>query len=167
MARLRHKLTLPPEASHMEPIVRYRVIYGDTDRMGFVYHGTYPRFLEQTRVEFLRTIGCNYADVEAGGHGFPLINMALTYHSPAKFDDLLTVSIGLAELTSTRLRFAYHVYLEPGDRPGLNKRLDILRGSTWHCCIRLSDGHPARCPEPVLTLLQDKCRRMLETVAAS
>ncbi len=161
MARLKHNLTLPPDAPHMQPVVRYRVIYGDTDRMGYVYHGTYARFLEQTRVEFLRTIGCNYAEVEAGGHGFPLINMALAYRSPAKFDDLLTISIGLAELTSTRLRFCYRITIEPGDRPGLQTQLEILRGSTWHCCIRLPDGHPARCPEPVFSLLTAKCQQML------
>ena len=37
---------------------KIRVIYGDTDRMGVVYHATYLRYLEHARVEFIRSRLC-------------------------------------------------------------------------------------------------------------
>ena len=69
------RMTKPP-APDLRLAVRQRVIYADTDQMGFVYHGTYPRFLEAARVEFMRGLGHTYARVEAKGLGMPLTDLA-------------------------------------------------------------------------------------------
>jgi len=45
-------------------VARYRVIYGDTDQMGFVYYGNYLRYFEIARNEFLRRAGAPYRAFE-------------------------------------------------------------------------------------------------------
>lgn len=125
---------------------RVRVIYADTDQMGVVYHGTYARFLEAARVEFMREAGQTYAEVERTGYGLPLTDYAISFLAPARYDDVLSVHVGVAELSYARLRLGYQLVVEPGDRSGLAERLTVGFAETCHCCIDLADGRPARFP---------------------
>lgn len=129
--------------------VRVRVIYADTDQMGVVYHGTYARFLEAARVEFMREAGQVYADIEAGGYAIPLTDLQISYLSPARYDDVLSVHVGVAEIGYARLRLGYHLVVEPGDRRGLSERLTIAFAETCHCCVTRGEGRPTRFPEPL------------------
>lgn len=139
-------MTRPP-APDLRLAIRQRVIYADTDQMGVVYHGTYPRFLEAARVEYMRALGHTYKKVEALGVGMPLTDLAISYIAPARYDDVVSVYVGIAELSFARLRFGYHACVEPGDREGLGERLTVLYAETCHCCIYLADGRPTRFPD--------------------
>lgn len=142
-----------PPAERLQHALRQRVIYADTDQMGYVYHGTYPRFLEAARVEFMRALGHTYALAEAAGFGMPLTDLAISYIAPARYDDVLSVQVGVAELSFARLRFGYHVTVEPGDRVGLQAPLTVLYAETCHCCIHLADGRPTRFPDDIRATL--------------
>ncbi|MBL8971604.1 MAG: acyl-CoA thioesterase [Myxococcales bacterium] len=142
-----------PPAAELRHALRQRVIYADTDQMGFVYHGTYPRFLEAARVEFMRALGHTYAETEAAGFGMPLTDLAISYIAPARYDDLLSVQVGVAEMSFARLRLGYHVTVEPGDRVGLQAPLTVVFAETCHCCIRLADGRPTRFPDELRATL--------------
>ncbi|MCA9720013.1 MAG: acyl-CoA thioesterase [Myxococcales bacterium] len=133
----------------MRLAARARVIYGDTDRMGVVYHGTYLRFLEQGRVELMRGLGVRYVDIEARGFGFPVTDVAVSYFSPARYDDVLSIHVAVTEMRWARLSFAYHLTVEPGDRDGVRERVSVLRGETRHCCTALATGQPTRFPGDV------------------
>ncbi len=146
------RLTRPP-AETLQHALRQRVIYADTDQMGYVYHGTYPRFLEAARVEFMRARGHTYALAEADGYGMPLTDLVISYIAPARYDDVLSVQVGVAELSFARLRFGYHVTVEPGDRVGLQAPLTVLYAETGHCCIHLADGRPTRFPDDLRATL--------------
>ena len=39
------------------------VRYGETDQMGYVYHGNYAQFLEIGRIEWLRSMGFSYKEL--------------------------------------------------------------------------------------------------------
>lgn len=133
-----------------------RIIYADTDRMGVVYHATYLRFLEHARVEFIRSLGFAYADMERMGFGLPVIDLAVTYLIAAEYDDLVSVHVGLAKLTPARVHFAYQLTVEPGDRHGFGgpDPLILLRAETHHGCMDLHDRRATRLPDPVYDLLQ-------------
>ena len=147
----------PPRISRplvaMRLALRQRVIYADTDQMGVVYHGTYPRFLEAARVEFMRALGHTYAATEAQGLGMPLTDLGIAYMAPARYDDIVSVHVGVVELSFARLRFGYHLTVEPGDRAGLTAPLTVLFAETCHCCIVLADGRPTRFPDDLRATL--------------
>src|SRR5690606_2998690 len=109
------RLVLAPDFP-LRRTAQVRVIYADTDRMGVVYHATYLRFLEHARVEFIRSLGFAYADLERMGFGLPVIDLAVTYLVPAEYDDIVSVQVGLAKLTPARVQFVYELTIEPGDR---------------------------------------------------
>lgn len=123
-----------------------RVIYGDTDQMGVVYYANYLRFFEAARNEFLRAKGVRYRDLEAGlGLTLPVVEAAVQYRRPARYDDLLTVEIALDEVRRASARFGYRV-LREGEL--------LATGHTVHACLG-ADGKARRMPPGLLDRLAE------------
>ena len=126
---------------------RIRVIYGDTDQMGVVYHANYFRYFEFSRGEFFRAHGGSYRELERDGLLLPVVEANVAYKAPARYDDLLRVRVRVSELRRASLTFAYEVVRE--DAP--DKLLTT--GHTVHACTG-RDGRPTRLPEPLVSLLK-------------
>jgi acyl-CoA thioester hydrolase len=132
---------------------KVRVIYGDTDRMGIVYHGTYLRYLEHGRVEFMRDLGAIYAEMERQGMGLPVTELAIRYLAPARYDDLVSIYVGVSKLGFARLDFVYKLVVEPGDRfvggdeRPLEEPLVVGYAESRHGCVSLEEGRITRLPE--------------------
>ncbi len=137
----------------MRLAARVRVIYGDTDRMGVVYHGTYLRYLEHARVEFMRELGEVYAAMERAGYGLPVTDLGVSYLAPARYDDVISVHVGISKLGLAQLRFAYRLVVEPEDRfvgegeSPLPEPLTLMYAESRHGCIRFEDNQVSRLPE--------------------
>lgn len=86
-----------------------RVRYSETDAMGIVHHSNYLRWFEVGRVELMRDGGFPYTEFEAQGITSPVIESALRWRSPARFDELLTIETQIAEVSPTRIRFEYRI----------------------------------------------------------
>ncbi|MCL1822062.1 MAG: acyl-CoA thioesterase [Prolixibacteraceae bacterium] len=93
---------------------KIRVCYGDTDMMGVVYYGTYPRYYEIARTELLREYGITYREIEEAGILWPVRNLKITYLKPARYDDLLTVRTIIEELPLVRFKIKVEIY-NPAD----------------------------------------------------
>jgi len=121
-----------------------RVIYGDTDQMGVVYYANYLRYFEAGRNEFIRAKGVTYrAFEEEHGLSLPVVEAAVQYRQPARYDDLLAVEVRLAEVRRASARFAYRVL----------RGLDLVAtGHTVHACVDRG-GRPRRIPENLLARL--------------
>ncbi len=146
---------LSPSEIPLRLATRVRVIYGDTDKMGVVYHANYLRFMEQARVEFIRSLGVTYSRMEKGGYGLPVTELALSYVAPARYDDVISVHVGIAKLGYARIHFRYRLVVEPSDRPcyegdtALSEPLVVVHGETRHGCMDLNSGRAKAFPEPV------------------
>jgi acyl-CoA thioester hydrolase len=149
------RLVAEPEIALRET-AKIRVIYADTDLMGVVYHGTYLRYLEHARVEFIRSLGFAYADLERLGFGLPVVDLAVTYLAPAIYDDIVTIHVGMSKLSLARIHFGYRVTVQPGDRHDFEgpEALELLRAETRHGCMSMEDKRPARIPEEVYEILE-------------
>lgn len=124
---------------------RLRVRYAETDRMGYVYYGTYAQYFEVGRVEALRSLGLSYRRMEEDGVMLPVHDLQVKYHKPAFYDDLLTVRTSIIELPSVRIRFAYEVFNEARDL--------LTEASTTLVFIDRATNRPRRAPEQLLALL--------------
>jgi acyl-CoA thioester hydrolase len=121
-----------------------RVIYGDTDQMGIVYYANYLRFFESGRNEFLRAKGLRYRDFEERYRlALPVVEAAVRYRIPARYDDLLVVETSLAEPRRATARFDYRI-LRDGEV--------LATGHTVHACVDL-EGHVQRMPEELVARL--------------
>ena len=66
-----------------------RVGFSDTDAQGIVYYGRYLPYFDRARVEYLRDRGMLGMDIGEEGHEFVMRALAVEYHAPAVFDDLI------------------------------------------------------------------------------
>jgi acyl-CoA thioester hydrolase len=89
-----------------------RVRYAETDQMRYVYYGNYAQYFEVGRVEFLRSRGLSYKDLEAEGVMMPVVALNIKYKRPAKYDDLLMIRSQVAALTDKRVVFTQEVFSE-------------------------------------------------------
>lgn len=106
----------------------YRVIYGDTDKMGVVYYANYLRWFEQGRSEFLRQLEMPYASIEQRNIHFPVIEVSCRYRRSARYDDLIIIETRLGSLTRATLTFHYQVLQD------IDCSL-LAEGSTKHACL--------------------------------
>ena len=86
-----------------------RVRYSETDQMGYCYYGNYAQYFEVGRVEALRSIGMSYKSLEDRGIMLPVSDFQVTYKTPAKYDDQLTIQTKIIELKGARLIFNYTI----------------------------------------------------------
>ena len=92
-----------------------RVRYGDTDQMGVVYYGNYPRFYEIGRMELIRSLGLSYFKWEEElDIILPVVSMESRYHYPARYDDLLRIKSTLHEMPSKLIHFEHRIFNERG-----------------------------------------------------
>jgi len=120
---------------------QHRVLYGDTDQMQVVYYASYLRFFEGARNEWVRALGLSYAEIEAKGILLPVMEAAVRYLKPARYDDLLEIPVRV-EHTRVKIRFDYVVH-RLGDSAAL------ALGHTVHACVN-REGRPTRAPDWLL-----------------
>ena len=122
-----------------------RVRYGETDQMRFVYYGDYAEFLEVGRVEALRSIGFPYRRLEEEGVMLPVHDLHVTYHQPARYDDLITVRTFIEAMPSVRIVFRYEVLAPDGEL--------LTEARTTLVFVDRATMKPCRAPQPLLDAL--------------
>jgi acyl-CoA thioester hydrolase len=90
---------------HVLPI---RVYFEDTDFSGLVYHGSYIRWCERGRSDFLRLIGNDHRALSEGVSGrepaaFVVRRMRLEFLKPARIDEALEVTTRVQDTTAATL----------------------------------------------------------------
>lgn len=123
----------------------FRVRYGETDQMGYVYHGDYAEYFEVGRVEALRSLGFSYRRLEAEGVMLPVHDLHVRYYKPARYDDLITVRTTIDALPNVRIIFRYEVYNEAGDL--------LTEASTTLVFVDRTSMRPCRAPQQLLDAL--------------
>jgi len=123
---------------------RHRVTYAECTVGNHIYHSRYLDILEAARGEFCRSLGVPLARLQEEGTAFPVTECRLSYKHPARYDDVLSVTLWLTGLARVRLWFGYRV-TDQTDRP-------ILEAATIHACTTL-DEKPCRLPDDLKKLL--------------
>ena len=127
---------------------KYRVCYGDTDRMGVMYYGHYPRLYEIGRTELIRMIWKSYREVEDSGIILPVRSLNVVYHKPAIYDEVLSIRTILKEIPKVKFRLFSEIYNEKGEL--------INEGEVVLGFIDASTGKPRRAPEEFTQVLLAK-----------
>jgi len=92
-------------------VLGLRVYYEDTDFSGRVYHGSYLRYLERGRTEWLRDRGFVQADVfSASALAFVVRCLSIEYRHSAAMDDWLEVVTSLKEKRRASVVFSQSIH---------------------------------------------------------
>ena len=128
-------------------LIHFRVRYGETDQMSYVYHGNYAQYFEMGRLEWLRNFDISYAKMEKSGIMLPVISLNINFLKPAKYDDLLTLKTTLTKKPSARIEFEYELYNEA-------KQL-LTTAKTTLVFVNMKTNRPTRAPEYLMNKLKE------------
>ncbi|WP_016950631.1 thioesterase family protein [Anabaena sp. PCC 7108] len=80
-----------------------------TDYGGIVWHGTYLTWMEEARVECLRSIGIDFADLVALGCDLPVVELSVRYHRSLQLGMMAVIKTRMAEVTGVRINWDYKI----------------------------------------------------------
>src|SRR4030095_6150978 len=95
---------------HHSHEISFRVRYQETDGQGIVHHANYLTWLEQGRVELLRSAGHSYRELEEQGILLVVSEANLKYYLPARFDDLLRLVTTAVRAKGARIEHRYELF---------------------------------------------------------
>lgn len=124
---------------------KLRVRYGETDQMGIVHHSEYINYLEIARIEYLRTRGMSYQELEDKGYGLPVVSIDINYKKPAKYDDELNLHTSLIEKGRCKLVFQTTIKN--------SEDLLVCSAKVTLVCVKLDLFKPTALPEFLLDLI--------------
>lgn len=107
--------------------------------MGVAYHGTCFRWFEAGRAHYMRQRDTAYLDIERRGLHLPVVEAHAHYLKPARYDDLLTITVWIEKLGLAQLTFAYEIS---------NNGEVLVRGLTRHASVS-SAGRPIGLPDDI------------------
>lgn len=113
------------------------VRYYETDGQGVVHHANYLQYFELARIEMLKAMGHDYADLERDGVLLVVHSVSCRYHRPAVFGDTLRIQTSVVKVTMARMDHQYRVFRD--------EELLAEGNSTIACVDR--QGNVRRMPE--------------------
>jgi acyl-CoA thioester hydrolase len=123
-----------------------RVYYEDTDVGGVVYYANYLRFMERARTEYLRHKGFEQDELMAGeGVMIVVVQVEVSFRRPARFNDLLSVTVQIEDTTRTSVRFRQNVY-----RGGAEDGELLVEGIIRGACVDAKTLRPRAIPKAIL-----------------
>ena len=89
--------------------IALRTQFYDLDPMNIVWHGNYVRFLEQARSALLSEIGYGYAEMQASGFSWPIVDLTIRYVRPLRLSQDFVVRATLTEYEN-RICVVYRLF---------------------------------------------------------
>ena len=131
----------------MKNSFQYRIYYEDTDAGGIVYYANYLKFLERARTDFLLSLGISQSTFSLENIFFVVKKCEIEYISPAKLEDIITVSCEIAKLSNVCIEFYQSVNVE--EKTIVNAKIQVV-------CVKSVAGNfkPHRIPETISNLIK-------------
>ncbi len=87
-----------------------------TDYAGVVWHGSYLTWMEEARVECLRSIGIDFAELVALGCDLPVVELSIRYHRPMRLGMEALLKTSMTQMEGVRMDWDYQIQsLEGGE----------------------------------------------------
>ena len=104
--------------------------------MGIVHHSRYLPYLEEARVEYLRSFGHPYEAERRDGVDYAVLEAHVAYRQPLHFDEVVTVHLRVT--SATRASFTIQYLLTVAGTV-------TSTATTVHACVN-DKGRPVRLP---------------------
>jgi acyl-CoA thioester hydrolase len=86
-----------------------------TDYAGVVWHGTYLSWLEEARVECLRSMGVDFAELVALGCNLPVMELSIRYHQAIRMGMNAIVRTRIVDMEGVRINCDSQIQSLDGD----------------------------------------------------
>ena len=97
-----------------------------TDYAGVVWHGSYLVWMEEARIECLRSIGIDFANLVALGCDLPVVELSVRYHRPIQMGMAAVVRTRMAEVSGVRINWDYQIQSSDGQELYLTAQVTLV-----------------------------------------
>lgn len=97
---------MPPARWFEYPVV---VHPHQTDYAGIVWHGTYVAWMEEARIECLKSVGYDFAELIESGCDLQVVELTLRYHLPLRLGAAAVVKTFMAPVHGVRYDWHYQI----------------------------------------------------------
>lgn len=133
---------------------RIRVYWEDTDAGGVVFYANYLKFFERGRTEWLRASGISQSALrEETGAVFVVTDTSVQYRLPARLDDVVEVTVVVAEASKARLTIDQTATRISADGQGNESATPLCHGRITIACVDADTFRPRRIPSDILEKL--------------
>ena len=80
-----------------------------TDYAGIVWHGAYVAWMEEARVECLRSFGVDYADWVVMGCDLPVVELSIRYHRSLRMGMVAIIKARMQPMQGARIFWDYEI----------------------------------------------------------
>jgi acyl-CoA thioester hydrolase len=93
-----------------------RVEFGDTDMAGIMHFANFFRFMEAAETDYLQSIGASVSWRDGGVKwGFPRVSAACDYRKPARFEDVLTITLTVESVGAKSVSYRFDFVNQGGE----------------------------------------------------
>jgi acyl-CoA thioester hydrolase len=97
-------------AAHKKFTIEERVRWGDVDAARIIFYGAYIHFFEFAETELFREVGLHYGTMfDELKIWLPRVHLECDFHSAARLDDLLEVSVYVGRFGTKSMRLNFEV----------------------------------------------------------
>ena len=105
-----------------------RAAYYETDQMGIIHHSNYIRYFEETRIEFMYSLGCDIQKMEDVGIIIPNVDAYAKYIKPIRFHDEIEIEAKITHFNGVKMKIEYTIrFADTGEISAT--------GFTTHCTV--------------------------------
>ena len=128
--------------------ISLRIYWEDTDAGGVVFYANYLKFFERARTEWLRALGHSQEQLRLSESAmFVVSDTTMRYRRPARLDDLLRITVTLAEVRRASMTLAQQAWR--GDEL-------LTEGTIRIVCVEPGTFQPRSIPNAIATALPPK-----------
>ncbi len=116
-----------------------RVRFGETDLQGVVFNANYLLYVDTAQMDYLRSIGISYQNMLEQGHDIVIVDAALQFRAPARFDEILEVYARIFDIGNSSIKMDFELYEKESGRL-------IAEAQTAYVITDKEGGTPVRVP---------------------
>ena len=128
-----------------------RVEFCETDLAGIVHFSNFYRYMEQAEHEYFRSLGLSivHQTEDGGSIGWPRVSAACSFYHPARYEDVLDISVYVTRKGVKSLTYQVDFKLDG---------MLIVKGTMKSVCCFFKPHekmHSIEIPEPYSQLIQE------------
>lgn len=85
----------------------FRVRYSECDAQKVVFNGKYAEYVDLAATEFVRALWGEQDNLFARGVDFQVVSLTINWQAPARFDDVLAITVKTSHVGNTSYRFVF------------------------------------------------------------
>lgn len=97
-----------------------------TDYAGVAWHGSCIAWMEEARIECLRSMGINYVDLVALGCDLPVVELSVRYHRLIRLGMAAIVRTRMAQMSGVRMNWDYQIQSPDGQELYLTASVTLV-----------------------------------------